>query len=245
MAEKVVIGNAELWHGDCREVLAELKAGAVDVVVTDPPFFAPASHYQSRVSWGRAWADLSILGQYFYDLAKECKRVMKDDGHLLCFCNDESFPVFYPGVYGLWDFSKGLVWDKTRIGLGKIFRHQHELILWASNSGAYAVSDGKMHSDILRHAPTLSADREHPVQKPPALMAELISVLTRPGAVVFDGFMGSATTGEAALSMGRQFIGVELERRYFDVACERISRAHAQGSLLPEQARECVQEGLL
>jgi site-specific DNA-methyltransferase (adenine-specific) len=226
---KEVIGNATLYLGDCLELLTTLKD--VDAVVMDPPFFTPAAHYQSRISWGRSWGDLSVLGEYFFRLANECKRLMKPDGHLFTFCHDESYPVFYPGAYRLWDFTSCLIWDKTRVGLGKIFRHQYEMILWASNSGAFAVSDGKMHSDILRYAPTLSLDRDHPVQKPPELMAELISICTRPGAVIVDAFMGSGTTGEAAILLDRQFIGIEIEPKYFEVACERITNAQRQEKL--------------
>ena len=236
------IGDATLYLGDCLELLPTL--GPVDAVVTDPPFFAPATHYQSRVSWGRAWADMSILGQYFFDFAKIAKSILKDDGHLFVFCNDESYPVFYPGAYGLWDFTCALIWDKTRIGLGKIFRHQYEMILWASNAGAYAVSNGRPHADILAYAPTLSADREHPVQKPAPLMRELIEVCTRPNAIVVDSHMGSGTTLEAAIACGREAIGIELDARYFDIACERIRRAYEQPRLdLPEP--EPVKQGEL
>ena len=79
---------------------------------------------------------MSILGQYFFNLVDVYKNKLKESGHLFVFCHDESYPVFYPALYGLWDFTVGLAWDKTRIGLGKIFRHQFELILWASNKGA-------------------------------------------------------------------------------------------------------------
>jgi site-specific DNA-methyltransferase (adenine-specific) len=200
----------------------------VDAVVTDPPFFAPAAHYQSRISWGRSWGDMSLLGQCFFDWAKEWKRVIKDDGHLFCFCNDESYPVFYPVVYGLWNFTAALIWDKTRVGLGKVFRHQHEFILWSSNSGAYANGNGKLHSDILCYAPTNSSERDHPVQKPPALMAEIIEVTTRPGALIVDCFMGSGTTGVACVQTGRRFIGIEIDPKYFAIAEKRIAEAQLQ-----------------
>ena len=228
------IGDATLYLGDCLEILPTLKS--VDAIVTDPPFFAPASHYQSRISWGRAWADMSILGQYFYNLVEIFKSILKEDGHLFTFCNDESYPVFYPAAYGLWDFTCALIWDKTRIGLGKIFRHQYEIILWASNSGAYAVGDGKAHSDILSYSPTLSAKRDHPVQKPPELMQELIEVCTRPNAIIVDSHMGSGTTLQAAIRLGRQAIGIELDERYFNIACRCIEQECKQPKLFkPEQ----------
>ena len=229
MTEVQTIGDATLYLADCREVLPTLSELAA--IVCDLLFFILAVHYQSCISWGCSWSDLLVLGEYFFQFAAMAKRALAEEGHLFVFCHDESYPVFYPGAYRLWDFTSALVWDKTRVGLGKIFRHQYEMILWASNAGAYAASDGKLHSDILRHPPTFSGDRDHPVQKPPALMEELLTVCTRPDDVVADLFMGSGTTGEAAVRLGRSFVGVEQEPRYFDIACRRIEQAQRQRDL--------------
>jgi DNA modification methylase len=71
----------------------------------------------------------------------------------------------------------------------------------------------------------------HPTQKPISLMLWCVAMVD--AAVVLDPFLGSGTTGVACAQLGRSFIGIERERKYFDIACERISRAQAQGSLLP------------
>ena len=74
-------------------------------------------------------------------------------------------------------------------------------------------------------------------------MADMLPIC---GDTILDPFMGSGTTGVACMNLGRAFIGIERERKYFDIACERISRAQAQGQLLPpEEPRQPVQEGLL
>ena len=75
-------------------------------------------------------------------------------------------------------------------------------------------------------------------------MSWLVALTTRPGETVLDPFMGSGTTGVAAVEQGRRFIGIERERRYFDIACERIARAQAQGSLLDERAAHPQQQEL-
>jgi site-specific DNA-methyltransferase (adenine-specific) len=205
---------------------------SVDCVVTDPPYFAPATHYQSRISWGRCWGDMSLLGQVFFDWCQEWKRIIKDDGHLFVFCNDESYPVFYPVVYGWWDTVVSLVWDKTRVGLGSIFRHQHEWIMWARNKKSYRLSDGHLHSDILSYPAELSRNREHPIEKPPALIKELLKICTPKEAIILDSFMGSGTTGVACMQLGRRFIGCEIDPGYFEIARKRIEAAAAQ-MLLP------------
>ena len=90
-----------------------------------------------------------------------------------------------------------------------------------------------------------AVERAHPTQKPLRVMAWSLS-FAPDAQTVCDPFMGSGTTGVACAQLGKAFTGIERERRYFDIACERIARAQAQGTLLPpEPPRECVQAGLL
>ena len=220
-------GEATIHNGDGLAFMRELPALSVNALVTDPPFFTPATHYQSRVSWGRSWGDMSVLGEFFFQFAQEARRVLTADGHLVCFCHDESYPVFYPVAFGMWEACDCLIWDKTRAGLGRGFRHQYEMILWARDRAAPVVTKGEMHSDVLRHAPTLTRDRTHPVEKPPALIEELLAVIARPGDVVLDPFMGSGTTLEAAKRRGCKAVGVEMESRYCEAAADRLDRTRA------------------
>jgi len=69
-------------------------------------------------------------------------------------------------------------------------------------------------------------------------MRELLQDFTNPGETILDPFMGSGTTGVACAKMGRKFIGIELDRKYFDVACERITKAYAQGDMFVEKERK-------
>jgi DNA modification methylase len=213
----------KVHNRDCLDFMQELPNACIDVILTDPPFFAPAVHYQSRISWGRCFGDLSILGQAFFDWCREFKRILKPDGHLLCFCNAGSYPVFFPVAYGWWDFTNALVWDKTRVGLGKVFRHQYELILWASNKGAFVKSDGVLHADVLAHPATLSKDRAHPVEKPPALLRELLSVVARDGATVFDPFAGGGSSILAAHQGGFKWLGCEININYCQVIKQMLA----------------------
>lgn len=220
--------NGKLYHGDCLEIMREIKDQSIDMILADPPFFNPAVHYQSRISWGRCWGDLSVLGEFFYVVALEYKRILKSSGHLFVFCHDESYPVFFPVAYGKWDFTKALIWDKTRIGLGKIFRHQYEMILWASNKGADVYNDGKVHSDILSHAPSLSKDRLHPVEKPMSLYTELLTICSKENDLIVDTFLGGGTSVATCETSNRRWIGIEISKEYCDIAVERIKREVAQ-----------------
>jgi len=73
--------------------------------------------------------------------------------------------------------------------------------------------------------------RRHPNEKPVSVMEKLNTLCTNHAETVIDPFMGSGTTGVACANLGRKFIGIEIEEKYFDIACERIAAAYAQGRL--------------
>ena len=115
-----------------------------------------------------------------------------------------------------------------------------------TNDGRFRLTHpGNLWDDLSVPFWSMPENTDHPTQKPIRLMAWCIGLV--PAAqTVLDPFMGSGTTGVACAQLGKAFTGIERERKYFDIACERISRAQAQGTLLPpEPPRECVQEGLL
>ena len=91
----------------------------------------------------------------------------------------------------------------------------------------------------------MPTERDHPTEKPISLMATLIDVQTEPDTLVLDPFMGSGSTGVAAVRMGRRFIGVEHDPKHFETACRRIAEAYDQPRLFKEPVAEPVQGSLL
>ena len=215
--------HVAIYHGDCRDVLPAL-VGRVDAVLTDPPFFMPATHYQSRVEWQRSWSDTSVLASFWSVVLEVTLPRLRRTGHFLAFCNGDSYPVFYPEMYRRFDFLKSLVWDKGHVGLGRVWRNQHELLIAARWSEAVFVEDGDLRADVFTFKATPSADREHPVEKPEALLRWLLAPVVPRGGCVLDPFMGSGTTLYAAKQMGLRAIGIEGEERYCEVAARRCSQ---------------------
>ncbi len=212
-----------IYHGDCREVLPEVRE-RVTCVLTDPPFFMPATHYQSRVKWQRSWADTSVLATFWATVLELSIPRLRQTGHFLTFCNGDSYPVFYPEMYRRFDFLKCLVWDKGHVGLGRVWRNQHELIIGGRWKEVAFNEDGQLRADVLRFDATQSSDRDHPVEKPDALLRALLEPTTLPGDCVLDPFAGSGSTLSAARSLGRRAIGVEAEERYCEVAARRCAQ---------------------
>lgn len=238
MAEKVVIGNAELWHGDCREVLPELRA---DACVTDPPYGVELG--STKGSGGAHGLALGAYASYVDTYENYVRQIVP--ALTLAIQRTERAAVFIgPHIHELPKFD----------ALGGVYcsaataRHQ-----WGFKNFLPVLLYGT-YPDLQHGAkiPTVLASNEtaekngHPVPKPVGWMRWLVALTTRPGETVLDPFAGSGTTGVAAVEQGRRFIGIERERRYFDIACDRISRAQAQGTLLlPEEPRQPVQEAFL
>lgn len=220
---KEVIGNATLYEGDCLEILPEIMT--VDAIVTDPPYAIPTNAAQGR-SQTRTIGDLSLVESVFRQQFRQYRRLTAMGGRCFVFCDGTSYPVIFRAAYS--EFTSALlVWDKGRIGMGREFRKSHELIMhcWTESTPIYSDSIG--HADVLKFEP-VGQEREHPAQKPLALLQHLLKFC---GEKVLDPFMGSGSTGCAAVSMGKRFTGIEIQPEYFDLACERLENAQRQESL--------------
>lgn len=225
MAERVVIGNAELWHGDCREVLPSL--GRFDLVLTDPP-------YGLGAVLDRTPSETTRWSKHFGTGAPSWDADVSAEGVRLALASSELAIVWGGQFYVL---KPGRCW----LSWNKIIRN------WSSSEAEHAWTNIEKPNRVFDYSHgqlATEGKHYHPTQKPAPLMAWCLS--HAPDArTVIDPFMGSGTTGVACAQLGRAFTGIERERRYFDIACERISRAQAQGALFePEQPKQ-EQETLL
>lgn len=222
------------WRGRCRlcpsglhcgeaiELLRELPDNSIDAVITDPPYFVPASHYSTRTGSFRSLADLSMLEHFFRDVFKEIARVTGPTGVVYAFCDGQSYPAFYAVAYQHFPKVRPLIWDKQTSINGYAWRHQHELIMFAEGAKAPKVPTGD--GDVLTERAVPIGDREHLAQKPIPLLRRLVRK-TKPGGIVLDPFMGSGSTGVAAALEGRRFVGMEMSETYFALAQQRIALA--------------------
>ena len=218
-----VIGDCRLILGDCREVLPTL--GRVDAVVTDPPY-GLAEKWKGgggskRSSWrfdpseARAWDGLAPDWVPVLANVPEC--------------------IIWGGNYFALPPMRGwFVWDKKQRGT---WTTGHTELAWSNLDQpvrAYSLSQVEAHSDM---------DKRHPTQKPIEIMTWCVEFVE--SNTILDPFMGSGTIGVACVKLGRKFIGIEIEPKYFDIACRRIEAAYAQPDLFvprPEKPEQLTMD---
>lgn len=222
MAEKVTIGNAELWHGDCLEVLPLLED--VDALVSDPPYGIAYQHSGG----GRAapGAKLPPVRNAKMPIANDAAAF--DPAHLLGF---ESVLIFGADHYRDKLPAGGtlVAWDKS-CGIGPADSFADAEFAWTNVRVKRNVLRYLWKGVACEKAGEENGKRYHPTQKPVGLMQRCIELLPD-ATVICDPYMGSGSTGVASLRMGRRFVGIELDRRYFDIACERIENEQRQSRL--------------
>jgi len=202
-----VIGNATLYLGDCRDILPTLPK--VDAVITDPPYGIAATW---KGGFGHGWGKAREEGVLRNEWDAEAPSADLFD--LIRSCS--KYQIIWGGNYFNLPPSRcWFVWNKPE----RNFTLAEAELAWTNRDNVVRVYDG----------PRSDPGREHPTQKPLGLMEWCVA---KTKGLVLDPFMGSGTTGVACANLGRTFIGIEREVKYFDIACRRIEDAQRQKRLV-------------
>lgn len=210
--------------------LRSLPDASADLVITDPPYESLEKHRAigttTRLKHSKASSNdwFEIFGnERFDELFAEVYRVLRRNRHFYLFCDAETMFVAKPIAEAAgFKFWKPLVWDKVAIGMGYHYRARYEFILFFEK--------GKRKLNDLGVADILTAKRVYrgyPTEKPVDIAQTLVEQSTEPGELVIDPFMGSGSTGVAAVTLGRHFAGTDIcdEARY--VSRSRLTEAGA------------------
>jgi DNA modification methylase len=204
------IGDCHLYLGDCRDILPYLPK--VDLVLTDPPYGIGADSHAGKSENG--WTQWETSG---WDKERPPKIIFDyclKAGKQQIVWGGNYFTDYLPPT------KQWLVWDKGQ----RDFSLADAEFAWSSQNKAARVFD-------YARAKAMQDGKEHPTQKPIALMEWCINLAPKNTLTVADPFMGSGTTGVACANMGKTFYGIEREPKYFEIACKRIEQAYAQGRL--------------
>jgi site-specific DNA-methyltransferase (adenine-specific) len=249
---EVIIGDCRLLLGDCREVLPLLPK--VDAVVTDPPYEADA-HRADRKITGK---NRGVIAEAFSfgaidDMRAEvaAQMVRACNGWVLTFCMAEGVAPWRDAFEDAGaKYKRAMVWIKPDAmpqfnGQGPAAGFESITAVWCGSG--YSKWNGGGRVGTFTHCKNSGGKHEHETQKPVPLMRELVGLFSDPSETILDPFMGSGTTGIAAVKLGRRFIGIEIDPGYFERACKRIEAAYAQPDMFIEQekAPSPKQEALL
>ena len=223
---KEVIGNAELWLGDCREVLPLLPK--VDAVITDPPYgISYVSARRKRGPTEMLANDDDAPTDAVFDMAE----LMVDGGAMYLATRFDVAAQWNDAMRGAGlTLKTPIFWDKGNHTSGDLegdFGAQVEIFLFA-HKGRHKLR-GRRLANLWRIPRDAASD--HPTPKPVGLMERMVACSTDDGGLVLDPFMGSGSTGVAAMNLGRRFIGGEVEPRWFDACCRRIEDAQRQARM--------------
>jgi site-specific DNA-methyltransferase (adenine-specific) len=210
---------------DAVEWLRTLGDGSVDLIVTDPPYESLEKHRSvgttTRLKHSKAssndWFQI-FPNHRMKELFVEAHRVLAKDAHLYLFCDQETMffvkPIAEASGFEFW---KPIIWRKDTIGMGYHYRSLYEVILFFEK--------GKRKLNDLGIADVLDAPRVrngYPAEKPPSLVRVLVSQSSSAGQVVVDPFMGSGTTGVAALEQDRIFWGTDICGEAVEITTGRL-----------------------
>lgn len=227
-----------LYHGDCLDLMRKIPDKNIDLVVTDPPYKTVSGGCTTKKN-----AMTGVLGQgkktsksgtiyaentiTFAEWVPEVYRVLKDDAHCYIMVNGRNLSNLQAECEKAgFKYQNLLVWNKGNLTPNKWYMNQCEFILMLRKGRAKNIRN--LGSSTLINVPNIIGKKVHPTEKPTALMELLINNSSETGDLVLDPFAGSGCTGVACKNTGRKFIGMELDKKYFEIASQRIFDSDAE-----------------
>lgn len=236
MTKPTIIGDCTLYQGDCIEIMPTL--GKVDAVVTDPPY---------GVMLGETKNGQAVLkGQDKYTAFSDSPEYVKTVCVKAISLSIELFGrvVLTPGLRCAWDYPQPDDIGSWNIPAGcsrsKWGFATSQPILYYGKSPRAGIGD---FATGVTMSPRTDKSIDHPCPKPIQFTEWLVNKASLEGQTILDPFMGSGTTGVACAKLGRKFIGIELEPKYFDIACARIEKAYDQPDMFIAPPAKPVQGG--
>lgn len=222
----------KLIHGDCLESLKKMPNESINLIVTDPPYPTTARGSAGN-SGGMLQKDINKKGQVFTHNDIDCEkyapefyRVLKDGSHCYVMTNHVNLiHMLNTFTKNGFHFIKSLIWDKGNKIMGQFYMSQFEYILFFRKGRGIKINNCGT-SDIIS-VPNKKQKGEdgknlHDTEKPVGLMDVLIENSSNEGDLVLDPFMGIGAAGVSAVRLNRNFIGIELDDNYFEIAKNRI-----------------------
>ena len=220
----------DLINGDCLEEMDKMieRGIKVDAIITDPPYKV-SSRGSSGGTGGMLKDELNKKGIVFkYNTIKfnewlpKCYTILKEDGQAYFMTNNKNLKEMLIEVEKAgFKIFKTLIWSKNTAITNMYYMDSHEYIIFCRKGKAKKINNCGTKSVLFFDNPR---NKVHPTEKPVKLMEVLINNSSKKNEVVLDPFMGSGSTGVGCVNTNRNFIGIEKELKYFNIATDRINK---------------------
>ena len=216
-----IVGTVTLWQGDCLELMKNIPDGSIDFVLTDIPYDAVNRHSNGLRNLDKGKADIIT-----FDLDLFLQEILRICRNSICiFCGKEQFSKIYEFFASQKGTVRPIIWEKSNpspMNGQHIYLSGVEMAVWFKKSGSKTFN-AHCKNTVFKYPNGRS--KLHPTEKNHALLKELILDNSNAGDIVFDPCMGSGSHGLVAVQSGRNFIGIELDEGYFNIAKERIEKS--------------------
>jgi site-specific DNA-methyltransferase (adenine-specific) len=216
--------NITIYNGDCLEVMKELPDNSIDCVITDPPY---GINYLSNMRVKSEKFELLVNddSNFRFKLYELMFFKMKINSAALIFCSFKNYPEDYNELKKYFDIKNIVVWFKPGGGIGDLehsLSTDYELVVVA-HKGKCTIKSKRIGS-VWKINKVNPNSMVHPTQKPAPLINELLKCFTSIDDTILDPFLGSGTTARACKDLGRKCIGIEINKKYCDIAIKRLAQ---------------------
>lgn len=226
-----------IYNMDCLEGMKQIDDESIDLIVTDPPYLI---NYKTGRRQDKDHKFCSVIQnddnpELISNYIKECYRIMKNNTAMYMFCNSDKVDFFKQELEKYFTIKNLIIWVKDNHTAGDLeaqFGKQYEMIFLV-NKGR-KLFNGERITDVWQYRRVSSENQLHQNQKPLTIIKRAIEKHSNKGNIIFDGFMGSATTAIACIDLKRNYIGFEIDKQEFDTAQKRIADRLSQPTFFDE-----------
>ena len=219
----------KIHNENCMNTMGRMENKFIDLIVTDPPYGMKFRSNHRAERYGNIHWDDNL--DWVNDFCAEANRVLKGNSHLYMFCSFHNVDIFKQALERYFTIKNILIWEKNNTSMGDLkgdYAPKYEMILFATK-GRRLLNGGR-DPNMVKFART--GNKLHPTQKPVELISYLVNKSSKENDIVYDPFMGSGTTAEAAYDSNRNYIGSEIDETYYEISLTRIDRLERQGKLV-------------
>jgi len=200
--------------------MKDIKNNSINLVITDPPYSIGTTSTGTKGDW----LDNNLIRPFFEIFFNHIKRILMDDGEFYVNTDWRTYPFLYPIVVQKMRVSNCIVWDYEWIKAGSHYRFSHEFIIYGQKSKIQKRKFSASERDVWRIPPInfTKKNKNHQAEKPLELVKKMIINSSKKNDIILDPFLGSGTTARACKDLGRKCIGIEINKKYCDIAVERL-----------------------